>query len=159
MPTWALGSRAPARRPCGFSLVELLVVLLILSLSVVLVGLNLPSSDQRAVQAEADRLMDRFEHHRRLSRTQGQDIAWQAQPGGYVFLKSDGSLLERLTWQTPGITMSSTPAGLWWLGSEPIIEPGHIELRQGDSSAALMSDGVAPLRKVTSTAHAPAAIR
>lgn len=73
----------------GFTLIELVVVLLILTLTIGLIGLNLGDSDNDRVREEADRVAALLQTARDEAILQGRILAVQFQAGGYRFLRVD----------------------------------------------------------------------
>jgi general secretion pathway protein H len=92
MPTSAPG--AFSRR--GFTLVELLVVVLIMGLSAGLVGALLRPDDRGILRVEAERLAELLDLAAIEARYTGLSIAWIADAGGYRFwrLRDDAGWYE-----------------------------------------------------------------
>jgi general secretion pathway protein H len=71
----------------GFTLIELLVVLLLLTITIGIVGINLGSNDSDRVRNESSRLAALLQTARDEAILQGQILAVQFQPDGYLFLR------------------------------------------------------------------------
>lgn len=74
------------RRPRtgGFTLVELMVVLMILALAATAVALTIPD-DEQTVRSEADRLAARLAAARDIAVVEGRSVAVRLAPSGYGF--------------------------------------------------------------------------
>ena len=81
--------RRSARR--GFTLVELLVVLVILAISIGLVTVNLSRDQGTKLEEDARRLALLLQFARDQAIAGGQSLAWAARDGGYLFMRRDGS--------------------------------------------------------------------
>jgi general secretion pathway protein H len=77
------------RRSAGFTLLELLVVVVLIGLTTTLVLLNIAPDDRDLVRREADRLAQLVEQARDEAIGTGASLALQAGPGGYRFLRRD----------------------------------------------------------------------
>lgn len=72
-------------RPAGFTLVELLVVMVIMALALSGASLALRADDARRLTGEAERLALLLQLAREESRIGGAPLAWVATPQGYAF--------------------------------------------------------------------------
>jgi general secretion pathway protein H len=77
------------QREHGFTLIELAVVLLIITITIALVGINLQRGDTNRVRDEADRIVILLQAAREEAILQGQVFAVQFSKEGYQFLQSD----------------------------------------------------------------------
>jgi len=124
------GLGAPHQRAhLGFTLLELLVVLLIMALGASGVALSLRQSPEQSLEREAQRLIYWLEVARIQSTTQGQRVLWRANEQGYVFSSSGPSSLPKQTipWLETSTQLLS-PLNAVVLGPEPILGPQSIEL-------------------------------
>ena len=93
MPTSAAGSSVATAAggrgagPRGFTLVELLVVLLVMALLTGLTALALPRSGQDSMQREAERLAALLDAARQQAAARGEPLAWAPGAAGYTFLQ------------------------------------------------------------------------
>jgi len=71
----------------GFTLIEIMVVLLILAVTLGMVGINLQRGDNNRVQEEADRIVILLQAAREEAILQGQVFAVQFSNDGYRFLR------------------------------------------------------------------------
>jgi general secretion pathway protein H len=84
-------SHACPPRPCsgGFTVIELLVVIVILGIVAGMVTLSVAPSEQRRLTEELDRLAALFRLAHDEARISGRAITWQAGADGYRFVVSD----------------------------------------------------------------------
>jgi general secretion pathway protein H len=71
----------------GFTLIEIMVVLLIVAITIGMVGVNLQRGDNHRVQEEADRIVILLQAAREEAILQGQVFAVQFSNDGYRFLR------------------------------------------------------------------------
>jgi len=81
---------AAAKRPQGFTLIEMLIVLLIMGLMVGLVSVIVQPDDRALLRIEADRLAQLLDLAVAESRLSGHAIAWTAEGPGYRFWRMSG---------------------------------------------------------------------
>ncbi|WP_322994780.1 prepilin-type N-terminal cleavage/methylation domain-containing protein [Castellaniella sp.] len=93
MPKWVPGA-AEASRQGGFSLIEMMVVLLIIGIAASLATVSaFGDSSRRVLQQEADRLAVLFATAQTQARATGQVILWHPAPHGYAFQRIPRRLL------------------------------------------------------------------
>jgi type II secretion system protein H len=80
--------RAPA---IGFTLVELLVVLVVLGIAATLVAANLGGDDRRDMEREAKRLAGALEHAAALAQWRSETLGVSADGRGYRFWRRDAA--------------------------------------------------------------------
>ena len=171
---WAAGSSPVQKftsqhgplRTCGFTLLELLVVISIIAAASAGVALALRDSAQTALTRDAERLAVLFESARAQSRATGVAVTWQVTPEGFAF---DGLAEEpvRRNWLSSATRAVGTATVQ--LGPEPMIGAQAVELfdssqtDQAPTSPAnavgatvrISSDGLRPFRIQTSTETLP----
>ena len=76
----------PAR---GFTLIEILVVLVIVGVVLATVVVKVLPDDRQALQQETSRLALLLEHARDEAFVSGRSIAWSAEDGAYAFWRRD----------------------------------------------------------------------
>jgi len=134
----------------GFTLIEIMVVLLIIAVTIGMIGVNLSRGDNNRVQEEADRIVILLQSAREEAILQGQVFAVQFNNDGYRFLRLNNKgkleLIEQDDVLSPrslpdGVTLSftmdgaaaDTEAGLILDPSGSFI-PFVLTLRAGDST-------------------------
>ena len=147
MQTSAAGSRATHR---GFTLLELLVVLVIVALVSVGVGFSMRDASQVQLDREAERLAALLESARARSQVSGVPVRWRAQADGFRFEGLAATELPQ-QWLDPDTRAvnQADPAqqATLLLGPEPIIGPQSVVLisrSQSDRRVRLTTDGVRP---------------
>lgn len=109
------------RIPRGFTLLELMVVLVIIGICTAGIGLGLGSllDPARQLRQEGERLAQRLQVARDEARIDGRPLRWQADATGYRFSRLEGSrwvtverddLLRPQKWQAAGIAVQPTTA-------------------------------------------------
>lgn len=166
MPISAPGSRRSRRRacgPCGFTLVELLVVLFIVSLAVSTVALALRDSEADRLQREAERLSLLLESARVEARSSGLAVTWQpldddgTRAAGFRFQGLPAALTPPQHWLASGTTARVIGAAVLVLGPEAVIGPQRLELSRNGQRLVLASDGIGPFEPVGGESPAGAA--
>ena len=132
----------------GFTLLELLVVLLIVGLVSAGVVLSLPDPGHSALQKEGRRLSAVLEAARAESRSRASPVVAQLAVDG-LRLKRPGRPEELVAWLQPamqGAVMAgaAAPANTLILGPEPLIPPQRLRLWLQGQSLDLYTDGVSP---------------
>ncbi len=128
-------SRADASRSRagGFTVIELLVVIVILGIVAGMVTLSVAPSEQRRLAEELDRLAALFRLAHDESRISGRAITWQADSDGYRFLvadderdasESDDPLRPR-RWP---FEVQTVDAPEIVFGREPLMSPVRVEI-------------------------------
>ena len=109
------------RIPRGFTLLELMVVLVIIGICTAGIGLGLGSllDPARQLRQDGERLAQRLQVARDEARIDGRPLRWQADATGYRFSRLEGSrwvtverddLLRPQKWQAAGIAVQPTNA-------------------------------------------------
>lgn len=128
----------------GFTLLELLVVIVIMAVATAGVGLALRGSSATQLEREAQRLAALFESARAQSRMSATAVRWRATPSGFAFEGLTGVKLPS-TWLGSDVRVAES--GVVVLGPEPIIRPQQIRLvsiSEPESSVRVVTDGVKP---------------
>jgi general secretion pathway protein H len=146
------------RRPRGFTLLELILVISIMALATAGVSLALRDGGDALLEREAVRLAALLESGRAQSRAAGVPVRWRALGPGFAFEGLPGGQLAGSTggqsnnqWLDAG-TQVVGPNTLV-LGPEPIIAPQAVVLSNQSfpgRSLRVASDGLRPF-EVTST--------
>ncbi|SAI46212.1 general secretion pathway protein H [Bordetella ansorpii] len=154
-------SFAPApgkRRPIqlGFTLIEVLVVLVIVGIATTTVGLSIGADPSRGLRQDARRLANLFMIAQNEVHIDGRVIAWQADESGYRFVRGvwvDGATVPQVStlaglddfsrndalrprqWQSGNVRV--LPAGPVVLNDEWFQAPWELTLVEGQSRVVL----------------------
>jgi general secretion pathway protein H len=148
----------PGSPPRGFTLLELLVVLVIVGLTLGFVSVNMMQSDEQALQNEAQRVALLMQLARDEAIVRNRPIAFEADSERYRFLIREESawktlaqedlLREREFKRTP-VALSITPSSAGEsnplrivFGREPVDKPFLLTLSVGSASVAIRADGI-----------------
>jgi len=156
--SWGLsGSRSdPPSAGCGvrhrrhgFSLIELLVVVVLIAIASAVVSLALRDPAATQLEHEAARLAALFEAARSEARASGIPVFWEpradpAQDVEFRFVGLPGSIELPTRWLVTGVTAEVIGANAVLLGPEPLIGAQRIVLRLDARSLALATDGLGP---------------
>jgi general secretion pathway protein H len=148
-------ARSAAR---GFTLLELLVVLVIAGILLGLVAFNAMPGERQALQREAQRIALLLQLARDEAIVRNRPIAFEADDSRYRFLirddnkwqlvSQDDLLREREFARTPlSLTLTPAVAGATGplritFGREPVDKPFVLTLSSGDVSASVRADGI-----------------
>ncbi|MDA8329300.1 MAG: GspH/FimT family pseudopilin [Betaproteobacteria bacterium] len=72
-------------RATGFSLIEIIVVLLLMGVISALIVVNIAPDDKKQVRMESEKLAGLFEQAAMEARVSGETIAWTSDGNGYFF--------------------------------------------------------------------------
>jgi general secretion pathway protein H len=148
-------ARNARRRPSGFTLLELLVVIFIIAIAAGLMTLSLRDAAESRLEEEGARLAALFDSARAIARTADAEIRWQP------VVDESGGTSFRFTGLPPGTSMSSRWIGdqvsaevvgapFVRLGPDPVIGEQHVILRIGNKRTEIATDGLGPFVKVGS---------
>lgn len=136
-----LGQGLRARQG-GFTLLELMVVVTITAMLCAGVVMALPSSEERALHRDAERLAAWLEVARAQSRSRGTLVVAQVEEGQ---ARIEGASIESvvaLVWQSPAVHAQPVRVVL---GPEPVIAPQQVMLRAAGVPPVLVAtSGVQP---------------
>ena len=168
MPTSATGNEpastlkadSPVRVTPGFTLLELMLVLLVIGLISGLVALRWPNPPLRDLRLDAERLAAQLDILRQQAWSQGQPLIWKANESGYGWSAAAqpaeanalaSSASNQAHWLSP-LTRAQTPHLL--LPSEPVSGPLVVELRSiGQPALRILIEarGLSPFQVVVPT--------
>jgi len=140
----------------GFTLLELLVVLVIAGLTLGMISFNAIPSERQVLQKETQRIAILLQLARDEAIVRNRPIAFEADDQGYRFLMREENVWQLLTqddllrarpFQRPPVAVSISPAQPQPMlrvvfGREPVDKPFILTLASGDSSAAIRADGI-----------------
>ena len=171
MPTSAPGSRPRTRRGAarGFTVIELLLVIAIMSIAVALVSWALPDGDAARLEEDAARLTALLEMARAEARVSGSTVRWvpraDADPGtlangqvvNFRFVGLPPSIKLPTSWLDARVSAQVVGASTVLLGPEAILPAQRIVLSLGDKRVELVSDGLGPFAEPDPAAAGDAA--
>ena len=149
MPTSAPGNRPhPGGRGAdGFTLIELMVVLVIVAMGAALVSLAIRDPAETRLENEAARLVALLETARTEARVGGFDVVWvpgtDAQADPFHFSGLPTSMKLPTHWLDDRVRAQVVGATSVVLGPEAILPPQRIVLRLDDRRLDIGSDGLA----------------
>ena len=142
----------------GFTLVELLVVLVLIGIAVSVAGLALRDPSAARLEQEAARLAALLEAGRAEARALGLPVRFElgstdpAERFRFVGLPPELKLPQH--WLNEELRAEIPDARALVLGPEPLIGPQRIVLTLGEQQLVLATDGLAPFAVVTGDAAA-----
>lgn len=146
------------RRAAGFTLLELLVVLVIAGIMLGMVSFNAMPGEQQVLQKDAQRIALLLQLARDEAIVRNRPIAFEADPERYRFLLRDGN-----TWQTlqqddllrerefsrSPVNLSISPMTAQGdgplrvvFGREPVDNPFVLTIASGQAQARIRADGI-----------------
>ena len=163
-----LGDAASQR---GFTLIELMVVVLIVALASGMVAISLRDTQGIALEREGQRLAALLEYARAQSRLQGTAVRWRATRNGFAleglnkpvpeqpWLSEDTRVLDVLPHKPVTQSADLDTLATLALGPEPVLTPQSVLLvsRQTPGNPVrVATDGVRPFAVVPANGVAPA---
>ena len=157
-PTSVPGSER--RRAGGFTLVELLTVLLLIALASGLASLALRDPQASRLDQEAVRLVALLEAARAEARAGALPVRFELTPAeagghGFRFVGLPPGVQLPQQWLNDAVQAEIADAAALRLGPEPLIGAQRITLRLGTQQVALATDGLAPFAPLAAAAAAP----
>ncbi|MBV7482801.1 type II secretion system minor pseudopilin GspH [Bordetella sp. BOR01] len=154
--------RTSVRGTCerGFTLIEMLVVVAIIAIAASMVSLSVASSSERALRADAERLVDAFAVAQSEARSDGRAIRWRADERGWSFerrgrsarlsAQDDGpqtpdrfqqdTALRAQAWGAPPVSLRLAPDRPVVFGTEWVADPLVLELVSQDDTVRIERD-------------------
>jgi general secretion pathway protein H len=129
----------------GFTLIELMVVLLVLALCSSLVVMSTRNTAQQTLEREADRLVNVLEAARAQARSNSTALLWQSDAQGYSVraLTDPESQTKVHQWYVPG---TRSEPSTWVISAEPVQAAVRLSLLlEGATSerVSIATDGAA----------------
>jgi len=144
------GSR-PRRAAAGFTLLELMVVVLIVAIASGVVAMTLRDRSDSKLEEEGARLSALLETARTQSRIVGTDVRWSPlTSGGFEFLGLPALAAKELPtrWLDDETTATVVGAPQLVLGPEPLLPAQRVVLHLRDREIAVGTDGLSPFQIV-----------
>jgi general secretion pathway protein H len=149
------------RKPCrarGFTLLELLVVLVIAGTLLGMVAFNAMPGERQVLQNEAQRVALLLQLARDEAIVRNRPIAFEAEPDRYRFLIRDGDKWQPIPQDdmlrerefkrapiavsiTPPVAAEANPLRIVF-GREPVDKPFLLTFSAGDASVGIRADGI-----------------
>ncbi|MGZ3183238.1 MAG: GspH/FimT family pseudopilin [Telluria sp.] len=142
----------------GFTLVELMVVMVIIGITLGLVTVNAIPSPRQNLQAEAQRIALLLQLARDEAIVRNAPVAFEAERDRYRFLVrgeqrwsvvTDSDLLRERPFKNAPVVLTLDPPGAGGgsplrivFGREPVDKPFTLTLADGDNMVAIRADGV-----------------
>lgn len=157
LPAAAPSCRRPRRRAAGFTLLELLVVLVIVGILLGAVALNASPGDRQLLQNEAQRVALLLQLARDEAIVRNRPIAFEADDYRYRFLVRQGegwqplagdALLREREFRSAPLVLVLTPAATDQrplrivFGREPVDKAFVLTLSLGRQAATIRADGI-----------------
>ena len=150
---------APGNRPrlaaAGFTLLELMVVVLIVAVASGMTVVSLRDRSQSKLEEEGARLSALLETARTQSRIVGTDVRWAPlTTGGFEFIGLPPKAARELPshWLDSDTTATIVGAPQLRLGPEPLLPAQRVVLHLGEREIAVGTDGLSPFQIVDPTA-------
>ena len=145
----------PRRAAAGFTLLELMIVVLIVAIATGVTALSLRDRSQSKLEEEGARLSALLETARTQSRIVGTDVRWQPlTAGGFEFEGLPALAARELPtkWLDSDTTATIVGAPQLLLGPEPLLPAQRVVLHLGEREIAVGTDGLAPFQIVGAAA-------
>jgi general secretion pathway protein H len=149
----------PLRVQAGFTLVEIMVVMVIIGITLGMVSLNAIPSQKQNLEGEARRIALLLQVARDEAIVRNRLVAFEADENGYRFLvrnevrwdpiNQQDDLLRERPFKSAPLKLLLDPAGAAAgipmriiFGREPVDKPFLLTLANGDASVAIRADGI-----------------
>ena len=145
----------PRRAAAGFTLLELMVVVLIVAIASGAVAMTLRDRSQSKLEEEGARLSALLETARTQSRIVGTDVRWAPlSEGGFKFIGLPSLATHELPsrWLDSGTTATVVGAPQLRLGPEPLLPAQRVVLHLGERQIAVGTDGLSPFQIINDSA-------
>ena len=135
---------------CGFTLLELLIVVALLAIVVATVSLSVRDPGTTQLEREAERLCALLEAARAEARASALPVRWQPRPptvetgGDFRFIGLPQAVGYPTNWLNPEVHVELYGAGALTLGPEPMIGPQRVTLVLEDRRITVSTDGLRP---------------
>jgi general secretion pathway protein H len=148
-------------RQAGFTLIELMVVVLLIAIASAVASLALRDPAATRLEQEAARLAALLESARAEARASGLAARWELrsedsdQGAGFRFIGLPESSHLPEHWLNAGVAAEIVGARAVVLGPEPLIGAQRIVLRLDEQRLTLLTDGLGPFAVADAPVPAP----
>ncbi|MGC5703334.1 type II secretion system minor pseudopilin GspH [Pseudomonas sp. NFXW11] len=148
-----------AGKQAGFTLIELMVVLVIIGIASAAVGLSIRPDPLQLLRKDAERLVQLLQVAQAEARADGRPISWRTTAKGYAFSRAadngnglddfhQDSQLRPRNWDTPQLQVRIEPKQRLVLNAEWINPPLRLVLSDGQQQLRVERSAAGQLRVV-----------
>ncbi|MHB2060165.1 type II secretion system minor pseudopilin GspH [Pseudomonas monsensis] len=141
----------------GFTLIELMVVLVIIGIASAAISLSIKPDPLQLLRKDAERVAQLLQVAQAEARADGRPIAWVSDAKGFRFSRrsdsgkgfehfNDDAQLRPRPWQSPKVQVRVEPKQKVVLNAEWINPPLQLTLSDGANQLSVLRDGAGRIR-------------